>query len=91
MEDREIEDLFNFVTSHSNLVTIGQRSGIFDFLKYFSCRKIIFYLEKEDPSVPDPSRALYDWCHFGDDTYKKNVIDIKLSQYNPDVLDLILP
>ncbi len=91
LQEREIEDLFNFVVSHKNLVTIGQRSGIFDFLKYFSCRKIIFYMDKEDPSVPDPSRALYDWCHFGDDTYKKNVIDIKLSQYNPDVLDLILP
>ena len=88
---REVQDMFDFAVKHQNLVTIGQRSGIFDFLKYFSCRKIIFYQDREDPKMPDPSRALYDWCNFGDDTYKKNVIDIKLSQYNPEVLDLIIP
>ena len=88
---REIQDMVDFAVKHQNLVTIGQRSGIFDLLKYFSCRKIIFYQDREDPKMPDPSRALYDWCNFGDDTYKKNVIDIKLSQYNPEVLDLIIP
>ena len=43
LDKPEIEDLFEFIVKHKNLVTIGQRSGIFDVLKYFDFRKIIFY------------------------------------------------
>ena len=35
LDKPEIEDLFEFIVKHKNLVTIGQRSGIFDVLKVF--------------------------------------------------------
>lgn len=85
-----INELFEFVSMHRNLITIGQRSGIFDFLKYFECRKIIFYADIEDPKMEDTSRALFEWCHFTDDIYTKNNIELKLSKYDPKILDLII-
>ena len=91
LEKPEIKDLFEFVCKHKNLIAIGQRSGIFDMLKYFECRKIIFYTDVEDPKMTDSGRALYEWCHLSEDIYTKNTIELKLSKYNPKVLDLIIP
>jgi hypothetical protein len=91
LDKPDIKDLFDSVVKHKNLVTIGQRSGIFDFLKYFECLKIIFYYDIEDPNMEDPSRALYEWSHFENDLYTKNSLELKLSQYNPIALDLIIP
>jgi len=91
LEKLEIEDLMEFVCKHKNLVAVGQRSGIFDILKYFECRKIIFYTDIEDPKMEDTSRALFEWCHLTEDIYTKNNIELKLSKYDPKVLDLIIP
>jgi len=85
-----IADLFDFVVGHKNLLTIGQRSGIFDMLKYFECRQIIFWCDVDENNMPDPTRALYESGHFEDDIYTKNNIELKLSTYNPKVLDLII-
>lgn len=90
LDKPDIKDLFDFVVKHKNLVTIGQRSGIFDFLKYFECLKIIFYYDIEDPNMSDPSRALYEWSHFENDLYTKNSLELKLSQYNHVALDLVI-
>jgi len=91
LDKPDIKDLFDFVVKHKNLVTIGQRSGIFDFLKYFECLKIIFYYDIEDPNMKDPTRALYEWSHFENDLYTKNSLELKLSQYDPTTLDFVIP
>ena len=41
--------------------------------------------------MPDPSRALYEWCNLEEDSNTRNNIEIKLSQYDSNVLDLIIP
>jgi hypothetical protein len=91
LDKPDISALFDFVVKHKNLVTIGQRSGVFDFLKYFECMKVIFYYDIEDPNMEDPSRALYEWSHFENDLYTKNSLELKLSQYNSTILDLVIP
>lgn len=52
------DQLHDFISLHNkdNIILIGQRSGIFDYLKHFGCKqKIIF------PSEPS---WLYPECHF---------------------------
>ena len=87
----EIEDLFEFIVKHKNLVTIGQRSGIFDVLKYFDFRKIIFYPDVVDPEMPDKARTNVNDVIFEGDQYTKNTLDICLSKYDKTMLDFIIP
>lgn len=87
----ELKDLCDNLVKYKNLVTIGQRTGIFDFLKFFEFRKIQFYADLENLNRPDPTRALYEWCNLENDIYTKNNIELKLSQYKPEILDLIIP
>lgn len=87
----EIQDLCDHLVRHKNLVTIGLRTGIFDFLKFFQFRKIQFYPDLENINRPDPTRALYEWCHLENDIYTKNSIEMKLSNYKPELLDFIIP
>jgi hypothetical protein len=91
LDKLEIQDLCDHLVRHKNLVTIGQRTGIFDFLKFFEFRKIQFYADLENLNRPDPTRALYDWCHLSNDIYTKNNIELKMSEYNSKILDLIIP
>ena len=86
-----IDDLLNFVVQHDNLLTIGQRSGIFDVLKYFDFRKIIFYPDVEDPDMPDKARTDVPHVIFEGDIHAKNIIDLCLSTYDRNVLNLIIP
>ena len=91
LDKLELQDLFDFVVKHKNIITLGQKAGIFDFLKYLEHRKIVFYIDYEDANMPDPSRALYEWCNLEEDSNTRNNIEIKLSQYDSNVLDLIIP
>lgn len=91
LDKTDIGDLFNFVAEHQDLITIGQRSGIFDFLKYFACRKIIFYPDVLDPKMPDKERMNVPDVVFSDDRHAKNTIDLCLSTYDKGVLNLIIP
>ena len=91
LDKPEIEDLFEFIVKHKNLVTIGQRSGIFDVLKYFDFRKIIFYPDIVDPEMPDKARTNVNDVIFEGDQYTKNTLDICLSKYDKTMLDFIIP
>ncbi len=87
----ELQDLCDHLVKYKNLVTIGLRTGIFDFLKFFEFRKIQFYPDLPSLNRKDATRALYEWCNLENDIYTKNSIELKLSQYKPQVLDLIIP
>jgi len=91
LDKPEIEDLFEFIVKHKNLVTIGQRSGIFDVLKYFDFRKIIFYPDVVDPEMPDKARTNVNDVIFEGDQHTKNTLDICLSKYDKTMLDFIIP
>ena len=91
LDKPEIEDLFQFIVKHKNLVTIGQRSGIFDVLKYFDFRKIIFYPDVVDPEMPDKARTNVNDVIFEGDQHTKNTLDICLSKYDKTMLDFIIP
>lgn len=90
LDKPNIDDLFNFVVQHENLLTIGQRSGIFDVLKYFDFRKIIFYPDVEDPEMPDKARTDVPHVIFEGDIHAKNIIDLYLSTYDRNVMNLII-
>ena len=87
----ELEDMLKHCARHKNLVTIGQISGIFVLLKYFECMKIAFFVDYHDPKMPDPHRAFYETCSLGDGIYTKNMLEFKLSEFNMDQLDLVIP
>lgn len=87
----ELEDLLKHCARHKNLVTIGQISGIFVLLKYLQCLKIAFFIDYHDPKMKDPSRALYESCGLADGIYTKNMLEFKLSQFNMNQLNLIIP
>ncbi len=40
--------------------------------------------------MPDPSRSIYEWCNLEEDSNTRNNIEIRLSKYDPGVLDLII-
>ena len=63
---------------------------IFDFLKYLEHKKIVFYADVDYDSMPDPSRSIYEWCNLEEDSNTRNNIEIRLSKYDPGVLDLII-
>lgn len=86
----EIQDLMNYVGRHKNLVTIGQISGIFVLLKYFEFLKIAFFIDYDDPKMPDPGRARYETCSLADGIYTKNMVEFKLSKFDIRQLDLIV-
>jgi hypothetical protein len=87
----ELQDLCGHLVKYKNLVTIGLRTGIFDFLKFFEFRKIQFYPDLASLNRKDATRALYEWCNLENDIYTKNSIELKLSQYKSEILDLIIP
>lgn len=87
----ELQDLCDHLVKYENLITIGLRTGIFDFLKFFDFRKIQFYPDLPELNRKDATRALYEWCNLENDIYTKNSIELKLSQYDPKILDLIIP
>lgn len=91
LDKYELQDLLDYVVRHKNLVIVGQCSGIFDLFKYLSCLKLMFFIDYEDPNMPDPTRALYDYCKLGEGPFTKNLIDIKLSKFDIKQLDLIVP
>jgi len=91
LDKPEIQELCDYLIRHKSLVTIGQRTGIFDFLKFFEFRKIQFYPDLPSLNRKDSTRALYEWCNMESDIYTKNSIELKLSQYKPEVLDFIIP
>lgn len=91
LDKYELQDLLDYVVRHQNLVIIGQCSGIFDLFKYLSCLKLMFFIDYEDPNMPDPTRALYEYCKLGEGPFTKNLIDIKLSKFDIKQLDLIVP
>lgn len=86
----EIQDLMNYVGKHKNLVTIGQISGIFVLLKYFEFLKVAFFIDYDDPKMPDPGRARYETCSLADGIYTKNMVEFKLSKFDIRQLDLIV-
>ena len=45
--DLNFDDLLKFTFNSQNVFLIGQRSGIFDILKYTNSQKIIFYHQYE--------------------------------------------
>lgn len=87
----EMQDLMDYTIRHKNLVTIGQISGIFVLLKYFDFLKIAFFVDYEDSNMPDPHRALYESCSLADGLYTKNMLEFKLSEFNINQLDLVIP
>lgn len=87
----EMQDLMDYVIRHKNLVTIGQISGIFVLLKYFHFLKIAFFVDYEDPEMIDPHRALYESCSLADGLYTKNMLEFKLSKFNINQLNLVIP
>jgi hypothetical protein len=91
LDKYELQDLLDYVVRHKNLVIVGQCSGIFDLFKYLSCLKLMFFVDYEDPNMPDPTRALYDYCKLGEGPFTKNLIDIKISKFDIKQLDLIVP
>ena len=90
LDKLEIQELFDFVIKHENIITLGQKAGIFDFLKYLEHKKIVFYADVDYDSMPDPSRSIYEWCNLEEDSNTRNNIEIRLSKYDPGVLDLII-
>tara|TARA_R100001082_G_scaffold110709_1_gene91444 strand:- start:879 stop:1817 length:939 start_codon:yes stop_codon:yes gene_type:complete len=92
LDKPNLQDLFNFIIEHENLITIGQRSGIFDALKYFDFRKIIFYPDVDDSGMVDKERTNdIESITFEGDPHAKNIIDLCLSTYDRNVLNLIIP
>lgn len=91
LDKYELQDLLDYVVRHKNLVIVGQCSGIFDLFKYLSCLKIMFFVDYEDPNMPDPSRALYEYCRLAEGPFTKNLIDMKMSKFDVKQLELILP
>lgn len=87
----EMQDLMDYLIRHENLVTIGQISGIFVLLKYFHFLKVAFFVDYNDPKMKDPTRALYESCSLADGLYTKNMIEFKLSEFNINQLDLVIP
>lgn len=87
----EMQDLIDYIIRHKNLVTIGQISGIFVLLKYFEFLKIAFFIDYEDPNMPDPHRALYESCSLASGLYTKNMLEFKLSEFNINQLNLVIP
>jgi len=91
LDKLELQDLIDYLVRHKNLVTIGQISGIFVLLKYFQFLKIAFFIDYNDPEMKDPTRALYESCSLSDGLYTKNMIEFKLSEFNINQLDLVVP
>ena len=91
LDKLELDDLLKHCARHKNLVTIGQISGIFVLLKYFEFLKIAFFVDYQDPTMKDPSRALYESCSLSDGIYTKNMLEFKLSQFKMNQLDLVIP
>jgi hypothetical protein len=91
LDKLELQDLLDYLVRHKNLVTIGQISGIFVLLKYFEFLKIAFFIDYNDPEMKDPTRALYESCSLSDGLYTKNMIEFKLSEFNINQLDLVVP
>ena len=91
LDKLELGDLLKHCARHKNLVTIGQISGIFVLLKYFEFLKIAFFVDYVDPTMKDPSRALYESCSLSDGIYTKNMLEFKLSQFKMNQLDLVIP
>jgi hypothetical protein len=79
--DMDFYDLINFIKNNNNNIMLGQRSGIFDVLKFTNCKKIVFY--------PEHQPSLYE-CFFGNDIYAKNVYDIKLPLNKNQIKNLIV-
>lgn len=61
----------------NNIICIGQRSGIFDLLKWSPIKKIVLY--------PDNPVNFYDDCNFLNDPTAKNIYDIKIT----DIIDTV--
>lgn len=91
LEKLEMQDLLDYLIRHKNLVTIGQISGIFVLLKYFYFLKIAFFVDYNDPKMKDPTRALYESCSLADGLYTKNMLEFKLSKFNINQFDLVIP
>jgi len=91
LDKLELQDLLDYLVRHKNLVTIGQISGIFVLLKYFEFLKIAFFIDYTDPKMKDPTRALYESCSLADGLYTKNMVEFKLSEFNINQLDLVVP
>ena len=51
----------------------------------------MFFIDYEDPNMPDPTRAGYPNAHLCETPFTRNHIDIKISQFDVKVLDLITP
>ena len=91
LDKYELQDLFDYVVRHKNLVVIGQCSGIFHPLKYLSCLKIMFFPDYQDKDqYQDPGRAEWNSCSIQHTPYTKNHIDIKMSQFKLEQLDLLI-
>lgn len=73
-------DLINFIKGNIDNILIGQRSGIFDVLKFTNCKKIILY--------PENSPSLFE-CYLKDDIYSKNAKDIKLPLTKEEIKQII--
>lgn len=65
--DLDIPSLFEFIANSKDTILVGQRSGIFDILKFTQCTKIIFY-----PKEPD---WLYPGCSLSKDTFSHNIYE----------------
>ena len=71
------KELFECV-NNSEIVLMGQRSGIFDFLKFFPNKKIMLYTEQPD--------WLYPFGNLKEDSFAKNAYDIKIPCSLDDIL-----
>lgn len=92
LDKYEIQDLLDYVVRHKNLVVIGQCSGIFHLLKYLSCLKIMFFPDYRDQNqYQDPGRAEWGTTSIQHTPYTKNHIDLRMSQFEINQLDLIVP
>ena len=87
----ELQDMMDHLVRHKNLVVMGQASGIFDLFKYAGFLKIMFFIDYEDPTMPDPTRAGYPNAHLCETPFTRNHIDIKISKFDLKQLDLITP
>ena len=79
--DMNFYELINFIKNNDNNIMMGQRSGIFDVLKFTNCKKIVLY--------PECSPSLYE-CFLGNDIYSKNVYDIKLPLLSKDEIQKMI-
>jgi hypothetical protein len=92
LDKSELQDLFDYVVRHKNLVAIGQCSGIFHMFKYLSCMKIMFFPDyKDGDQYQDPGRAEWHSSSIQSTPFTKNHIDIKMSEFDVRQLDLIIP